>query len=100
MNRVLSLLMLAVLVGTSVNARAADAPEAKAPPAMAPSAPAEPGAAYPDSVTAHSVAVGVEPDAVAAITREAHRQGILVWAHAAVFPASPAEVVKGFSTRT
>jgi len=30
---------------------------------------------------------------VAAITREAHRQGMLVWAHAAVFPASPAEVV-------
>ena len=32
-------------------------------------------------------------DQVAAITREAHRQGMLVWAHAAVFPASPAEVV-------
>jgi imidazolonepropionase-like amidohydrolase len=31
--------------------------------------------------------------AVAAITQEAHRQGVLVWAHAAVFPASPAEVV-------
>ncbi len=30
---------------------------------------------------------------VAAITREAHRQGTLVWAHAAVFPASPAEVI-------
>lgn len=30
---------------------------------------------------------------VAAITQAAHRQGMLVWAHAAVFPASPAEVV-------
>lgn len=30
-------------------------------------------------------------DLVAAITHEAHRQGMLVWAHAAVFPASPAE---------
>ena len=31
---------------------------------------------------------------VAAITREAHRQGIRVWAHAAVFPATPREVVE------
>nr|WSX74973.1 amidohydrolase family protein [Streptomyces sp. NBC_00899] len=30
---------------------------------------------------------------VAAITAEAHRQGLLVWAHAAVFPARPGEVV-------
>lgn len=30
---------------------------------------------------------------VAAITAEAHRQGIAVWAHAAVFPATPREVV-------
>jgi len=30
---------------------------------------------------------------VAAITAEAHRQGIPVWAHAAVFPASPAQVL-------
>ncbi|MBV9991269.1 MAG: amidohydrolase family protein [Alphaproteobacteria bacterium] len=29
---------------------------------------------------------------VAAITQEAHRQHLLVWAHAAVFPASPREV--------
>lgn len=58
MNRVLSLLMLAVLAGTSVIARAADAPDAKAPPAMAPSAPSESGAAYPDSVTSHSLAIG------------------------------------------
>ncbi|WP_328718337.1 amidohydrolase family protein [Streptomyces sp. NBC_00247] len=31
---------------------------------------------------------------VSAITAEAHRQGLGVWAHAAVFPASPAEVVE------
>lgn len=31
---------------------------------------------------------------VAAITAEAHRQGIAVWAHAAVFPAAPGEVVE------
>jgi imidazolonepropionase-like amidohydrolase len=30
---------------------------------------------------------------VTAITAEAHRQGLLVWAHAAVFPAIPSEVV-------
>ena len=30
---------------------------------------------------------------VAAITAEAHRQGVPVWAHAAVFPASPAQVL-------
>lgn len=32
-------------------------------------------------------------DLVAAITTEAHRQGLSVWAHAAVFPATPLEVV-------
>lgn len=31
---------------------------------------------------------------VAAITAEAHRQGLLVWAHAAVFPAGPRAVVE------
>jgi len=30
---------------------------------------------------------------VAAITREAHRQGMRVWAHAMVFPATPVEVI-------
>ncbi len=30
---------------------------------------------------------------VGRITDEAHRQGMLVWAHAAVFPASPAQVI-------
>jgi imidazolonepropionase-like amidohydrolase len=33
-------------------------------------------------------------EVVAAIVREAHRQGMLVWAHAAVFPASPRQVVE------
>jgi imidazolonepropionase-like amidohydrolase len=31
---------------------------------------------------------------VAAITREAHRQGTQVWTHAAVFPASPRQVIE------
>lgn len=30
---------------------------------------------------------------VAAITAEAHRQGVPIWAHAAVFPATPAQVL-------
>lgn len=32
--------------------------------------------------------------AVAGIAREAHRQGMMAWAHAAVFPASPLEVAE------
>jgi len=32
-------------------------------------------------------------ETVAAITAEAHRQGLMVWAHGAVFPASPAQVI-------
>ena len=31
---------------------------------------------------------------VAALTAEAHRQGLLVWAHAAVFPAGPKDVIR------
>jgi imidazolonepropionase-like amidohydrolase len=31
---------------------------------------------------------------VAAVVAEAHRQGLMVWAHATVFPARPSEVVK------
>lgn len=46
----------------------------------------------------HASAIKVYADlpgtTVAAITAEAHRQGIAVWAHAAVFPATPAEVVR------
>jgi imidazolonepropionase-like amidohydrolase len=36
----------------------------------------------------------LDGSAVAAITAEAHRQGIKVWAHATVFPATPGEVVQ------
>jgi imidazolonepropionase-like amidohydrolase len=31
---------------------------------------------------------------LAAVTREAHRQGMLVWSHAAVFPARPSDAVR------
>src|SRR3546814_10024517 len=30
---------------------------------------------------------------VAAITAEAHRQKMMIWAHSAIFPARPAEVI-------
>lgn len=33
------------------------------------------------------------PELIAAITREAHRQHLLVWAHSAVFPSRPADVI-------
>ncbi|MFC8967428.1 amidohydrolase family protein [Streptomyces sp. NPDC057094] len=46
----------------------------------------------------HAVAIKVYADldhtTVAAITAEAHRQGVPVWAHATVFPASPGEIVE------
>jgi len=46
----------------------------------------------------HATAIKIYADlpgsSVAAISAEAHRQGISVWAHAAVFPASPGEVVR------
>jgi imidazolonepropionase-like amidohydrolase len=45
----------------------------------------------------HATAIKIYADlpgrTVAAITAEAHRQGLSVWAHATVFPASPAEVI-------
>ncbi|MEU9448868.1 amidohydrolase family protein [Streptomyces sp. NPDC048277] len=45
----------------------------------------------------HAAAIKVYADldaaTVAAVTAEAHRQGIAVWAHATVFPATPGEVV-------
>jgi imidazolonepropionase-like amidohydrolase len=45
----------------------------------------------------HATAIKIYADLpaglVAAITAEAHRQGMIVWAHGAVFPASPSEVV-------
>lgn len=46
----------------------------------------------------HATAIKIYADlpgsSVAAITAEAHRQGIGVWAHGAVFPASPGEVIR------
>ena len=43
--------------------------------------------------TAIKIYADLPAHTVAAITAEAHRQGIQVWAHAAVFPANPREVV-------
>jgi imidazolonepropionase-like amidohydrolase len=43
--------------------------------------------------TAIKVYADLAPDLVRAVAAEAHRQGMMVWAHAAVFPTSPAEVV-------
>jgi imidazolonepropionase-like amidohydrolase len=45
------------------------------------------------SATAIKVYADLPPDLVSAITREAHRQGMQVWAHSAVFPARPKDVV-------
>jgi len=44
--------------------------------------------------TAIKIYADLPGDQVAAITKEAHRQGIRVWAHAAVFPASPQQVIE------
>lgn len=60
-----------------------------------------PGADIPGAIaraagtgaTAVKIYADLPADRVAAITREAHRQHLLVWAHAAVFPASPSEVL-------
>lgn len=43
--------------------------------------------------TAIKVYANLPGEMVAAITAEAHRQGIPVWAHAAVFPATPSQVI-------
>jgi imidazolonepropionase-like amidohydrolase len=45
------------------------------------------------SATALKVYADLPPDLVKAITEEAHRQHILVWAHSAVFPTRPADVI-------
>jgi imidazolonepropionase-like amidohydrolase len=45
------------------------------------------------SATAIKIYADLAPERVAAITAEAHRQGLLVWAHSAVFPSRPAEVL-------
>ena len=44
--------------------------------------------------TAIKIYADLTGDLVAAITKEAHRQGTQVWAHAAVFPASPEQVIE------
>jgi len=44
--------------------------------------------------TAIKIYADLPGDLVAAITREAHRQGTLVWAHAAVFPSSPEQGIE------
>ncbi|HET6555047.1 MAG TPA: amidohydrolase family protein [Dyella sp.] len=43
--------------------------------------------------TAIKVYADLPPELVAAITSEAHRQHIMVWAHSAVFPTRPADVI-------
>jgi imidazolonepropionase-like amidohydrolase len=44
------------------------------------------------SAVAIKIYANLPADLVAKITAEAHRQGMLVWAHTAVYPATPAEV--------
>jgi imidazolonepropionase-like amidohydrolase len=65
--------------------------QAIAPGADLPVAVAE---AHGTGATAIKIYADLPGGEVAAITREAHRQGLLVWAHAAVFPASPKQVVE------
>ncbi len=43
--------------------------------------------------TGIKIYANLEPEIVRAITREAHRQDMLVWAHSMVFPTRPMEVV-------
>ncbi|NUR91616.1 MAG: amidohydrolase family protein [Nonomuraea sp.] len=50
-------------------------------------------AARGTGAVAIKIYANLEPALVSAIAAEAHRQGLQVWAHAAVFPAKPAEVV-------
>lgn len=45
------------------------------------------------SATAIKIYADLPPDLVSAITSEAHRQGMRVWAHSAVFPTRPREVL-------
>lgn len=49
--------------------------------------------AHGTGATAIKIYADLPAALVGRIVDEAHRQGMLVWAHAAVFPASPAEVV-------
>jgi imidazolonepropionase-like amidohydrolase len=45
------------------------------------------------SATAIKIYADLPPNLVAAITKEAHRQHMMVWAHSAVFPTRPAKVI-------
>jgi imidazolonepropionase-like amidohydrolase len=45
------------------------------------------------SATAIKIYANLPADLVSKIAAEAHRQGMRVWAHAAVYPATPAEVI-------
>lgn len=45
------------------------------------------------SATAIKIYADLPAERVAAITAEAHRQHLMVWAHSAVFPARPADVI-------
>ncbi|HEX3666454.1 MAG TPA: amidohydrolase family protein [Rhizomicrobium sp.] len=49
--------------------------------------------AHGTGATAIKIYADLPGDLVRNITAEAHRQNMLVWAHAAVFPASPREVI-------
>lgn len=49
--------------------------------------------AHGTGATAIKIYADLSADLVSKITAEAHRQGMLVWAHAAVFPASPQDVI-------
>ncbi len=50
--------------------------------------------AHGTGATAIKIYADLLPELVRAITAEAHRQHMLVWAHAAVFPASPRDVIE------
>ena len=45
------------------------------------------------SATAIKIYADLPPELVRAITAEAHRQNIMVWAHSSVFPTRPADVI-------
>ncbi|RYD45325.1 MAG: hydrolase [Sphingomonadales bacterium] len=45
------------------------------------------------SASAIKIYANLPAERVAAITTEAHRQKLMIWAHSAVFPARPAEVI-------
>ncbi|MGZ6039376.1 MAG: amidohydrolase family protein [Phenylobacterium sp.] len=45
------------------------------------------------SATAIKIYANLPADLVSRISAEAHRQGMMVWAHSAVYPATPAEVL-------